>query len=309
MNNTDYAIIEQTAAKYGAAVLKHEPMKNHTSFKIGGECDIMIKINCEALLCELMRQCTENSINYYIIGRGSNILVSDKGLRGAVLLIGSDFATAHVDGDIIECKAGASLSAVCQLALQNSLTGLEFAYGIPGSIGGAVYMNAGAYGGEISGAVLSAECMTADGSTVKVEAKDMNFGYRKSVFKENGTTVISAVLRLQKGEKKEIEEKMEDYIIRRKSKQPLEYPSAGSFFKRPEGYFAGALIEKNGLKGASVGGAQVCCKHAGFIINRGGATAADVMKLSRKVSDTVLAKDGVSLEREVIFIGREEKGE
>ena len=214
-----------------------------------------------------------------------------------------------VSGEEITCGAGAALSDICRAALRNSLTGLEFAYGIPGSIGGAVYMNAGAYGGEISGAVLSAECMTADGSTVKVEAKDMNFGYRKSVFKENGTTVISAVLRLQKGEKKEIEEKMEDYISRRKSKQPLEYPSAGSFFKRPEGYFAGALIEKNGLKGASVGGAQVSCKHAGFIINRGGATAADVMKLSRKVSDTVLAKDGVKLEREVIFIGREEKGE
>ena len=204
---------------------------------------------------------------------------------------------------------GAALSEVCRAALESSLTGLEFAYGIPGSIGGAVYMNAGAYGGEISGAVLSAECMTADGTLIKVNAEEMNFGYRKSVFKENGMTVIGAVLRLHKGDKKEIEEKMEDYISRRKSKQPLEYPSAGSFFKRPEGYFAGALIEKNGLKGTAVGGAQVSEKHAGFIINRGGATAADVMKLSRKVSDTVLAKDGVKLEREVIFIGREEKGE
>lgn len=286
----------------------NEPMSCHTSFKIGGAADIFISVSSANELSAVFKKCGELNIPRFIIGKGSNLLVSDLGLEGAVIsLLGLNGIS--VSGEEITCGAGAALSDVCRAALRNSLTGLEFAYGIPGSIGGAVYMNAGAYGGEISGAVLSAECMTADGSTVKVEAKDMNFGYRKSVFKENGTTVISAVLRLQKGEKKEIEEKMEDYISRRKSKQPLEYPSAGSFFKRPEGYFAGALIEKNGLKGASVGGAQVSCKHAGFIINRGGATAADVMKLSRKVSDTVLAKDGVSLEREVIFIGREEKGE
>lgn len=286
----------------------NEPMSCHTSFKIGGAADIFISVSSANELSAVFKKCGELNIPRFIIGKGSNLLVSDLGLEGAVIsLLGLNGIS--VSGEEITCGAGAALSDICRAALRNSLTGLEFAYGIPGSIGGAVYMNAGAYGGEISGAVLSAECMTADGSTVKVEAKDMNFGYRKSVFKENGTTVISAVLRLQKGEKKEIEEKMEDYISRRKSKQPLEYPSAGSFFKRPEGYFAGALIEKNGLKGATEGGAQVSCKHAGFIINRGGATAADVMKLSRKVSDTVLAKDGVSLEREVIFIGREEKGE
>lgn len=286
----------------------NEPMSCHTSFKIGGAADIFISVRSANELSAVFKKCGELNIPRFIIGKGSNLLVSDLGLEGAVIsLLGLNGIS--VSGEEITCGAGAALSDICRAALRNSLTGLEFAYGIPGSIGGAVYMNAGAYGGEISGAVLSAECMTADGSTVKVEAKDMNFGYRKSVFKENGTTVISAVLRLQKGEKKEIEEKMEDYISRRKSKQPLEYPSAGSFFKRPEGYFAGALIEKNGLKGASVGGAQVSCKHAGFIINRGGATAEDVMKLSRKVSDTVLAKDGVKLEREVIFIGREEKGE
>lgn len=286
----------------------NEPMSCHTSFKIGGAADIFISVSSANELSAVFKKCGELNIPRFIIGKGSNLLVSDLGLEGAVIsLLGLNGIS--VSGEEITCGAGAALSDICRAALRNSLTGLEFAYGIPGSIGGAVYMNAGAYGGEISGAVLSAECMTADGSTVKVEAKDMNFGYRKSVFKENGTTVISAVLRLQKGEKKEIEEKMEDYISRRKSKQPLEYPSAGSFFKRPEGYFAGALIEKNGLKGAAVGGAQVSEKHAGFIINRGGATAADVMKLSRKVSDTVLAKDGVSLEREVIFIGREEKGE
>ena len=303
-------LIEKIAEKYGAEYIRNEKLAKYTSFEIGGCCDILVKPNSVDCLKDILKICRDNGINYYILGRGSNVLISDKGLKGAVILLSSDFSEIRQPDDCrIICAAGASLTKVCAFARDNSLTGLEFAYGIPGSLGGAVYMNAGAYGGEISGAVLSAECMTADGSTVKVEAKDMNFGYRKSVFKENGTTVISAVLSLQKGEKKEIEEKMEDYISRRKSKQPLEYPSAGSFFKRPEGYFAGALIEKNGLKGATEGGAQVSCKHAGFIINRGGATAADVMKLSRKVSDTVLAKDGVSLEREVIFIGREEKGE
>lgn len=286
----------------------NEPMSCHTSFKIGGAADIFISVRSANELSAVFKKCGELNIPRFIIGKGSNLLVSDLGLEGAVISL-SGLNEISVSGEEITCGAGAALSDVCRAALWNSLTGIEFAYGIPGSIGGAVYMNAGAYGGEISGAVLSAECMTADGSIFKVEAKDMNFGYRKSVFKENGTTVISAVLRLHKGEKKEIEEKMEDYISRRKSKQPLEYPSAGSFFKRPEGYFAGALIEKNGLKGATEGGAQVSEKHAGFIINRGGATAADVMKLSQKVSDTVLAKDGVSLEREVIFIGREEKGE
>lgn len=286
----------------------NESMSCHTSFKIGGAADIFISVRSASELSAVFKKCGELNIPRFVIGKGSNLLVSDLGIEGAVISL-SSLNGISVSGEEITCGAGAALSEVCRAALESSLTGLEFAYGIPGSIGGAVYMNAGAYGGEISGAVLSAECMTADGTLIKVNAEEMNFGYRKSVFKENGMTVIGAVLRLHKGDKKEIEEKMEDYISRRKSKQPLEYPSAGSFFKRPEGYFAGALIEKNGLKGTAVGGAQVSEKHAGFIINRGGATAADVIKLSQRVSDTVLAKDGVKLEREVIFIGREEKGE
>ena len=286
----------------------NESMSCHTSFKIGGAADIFISVRSASELSAVFKKCGELNIPRFVIGKGSNLLVSDLGIEGAVISL-SSLNGISVSGEEITCGAGAALSEVCRAALESSLTGLEFAYGIPGSIGGAVYMNAGAYGGEISGAVLSAECMTADGTLIKVNAEEMNLGYRKSVFKENGMTVIGAVLRLHKGDKKEIEEKMEDYISRRKSKQPLEYPSAGSFFKRPEGYFAGALIEKNGLKGTAVGGAQVSEKHAGFIINRGGATAADVIKLGQRVSDTVLAKDGVKLEREVIFIGREEKGE
>ncbi len=283
----------------------NEPMSLHTSFKIGGAADIFISVRSVTELSALLKMCGELNIPRFIIGKGTNLLVSDSGIAGAVISL-ADMNGISVAGEEITCGAGAALSDVCRAALDNSLTGLEFAYGIPGSIGGAVYMNAGAYGGEMSAVVLSAECLMPDGSVSKVQIEDMNFGYRKSVFKENGMTVLSAVLRLKEGNKTEIKEKMDDYISRRKSKQPLEYPSAGSFFKRPEGYFAGALIEKNGLKGVTVGGAQVSVKHAGFIINRGGATCEDVKKLSRKVSDTVFLADGVKLEREVIFVGREE---
>ena len=286
----------------------NEPMKLHTSFKIGGAADIFISVRSLSELSAVVKRCGELNIPHFIVGKGSNLLVSDFGIEGAVIsLLGLNGIS--VDGEEITCQAGAALSDVCRAALDNSLTGLEFAYGIPGSIGGAVYMNAGAYGGEMADVALSAECISEDGSFINVKAEDMSFGYRKSIFKQNGMTVVKAVLRLKRGNKEEIEEKMEDFICRRKSKQPLEYPSAGSFFKRPTGYFAGALIEKNGLKGETVGGAQVSEKHAGFIINRGGATCKDVKTLGKRVSDTVFAADGVRLEPEVIFIGREEKGE
>lgn len=286
----------------------NEPMSCHTSFKIGGAADIFISVGSVEELSAVFKKCGELDIPRLVIGKGSNLLVSDSGVEGAVISL-LNMNGISVEGEEIICGAGAALSDVCRAALDNSLTGLEFAYGIPGSIGGAVYMNAGAYGGEMSDVVLSAECLARDGSFIKVNSGDMNFGYRKSVFKENGMTVSSAVLRLRQGDKEEIKGKMEDFICRRKSKQPLEYPSAGSFFKRPTGYFAGALIEKNGLKGETVGGAQVSEKHAGFIINRGGATCEDVKRLGKNVSDRVFAADGVRLEPEVIFIGREKKGE
>ena len=286
----------------------NEPMSCHTSFKIGGAADIFISVGSVEELSAVFKKCGELDIPRLVIGKGSNLLVSDSGVEGAVISL-LNMNGISVKGEEIICGAGAALSDVCRAALDNSLTGLEFAYGIPGSIGGAVYMNAGAYGGEMADVVLSAECLARDGSFIKVNSGDMNFGYRKSVFKENGMTVSSAVLRLRQGDKEEIEGKMEDFICRRKSKQPLEYPRAGSFFKRPTGYFAGALIEKNGLKGETVGGAQVSEKHAGFIINRGGATCEDVKRLGKNVSDRVFAADGVRLEPEVIFIGREKKGE
>lgn len=282
----------------------NEPMSCHTSFKIGGAADIFISVGSPSELSAVFKKCGELDIPRLVIGKGSNLLVSDSGVEGAVISL-LNMNEISVKGEEIICGAGAALSDACRAALDNSLTGLEFAYGIPGSIGGAVYMNAGAYGGEMADVVLSAECLMPDGAIVKVNASQMNFGYRKSVFKENGMTVLSATLGLKKANKKEIQEKMDDYICRRKSKQPLEYPSAGSFFKRPTGYFAGALIEKNGLKGETVGGAQVSEKHAGFIINRGGATCEDVKKLGKAVSDKVFAAEGVRLEPEVIFVGRE----
>ena len=298
----DYGILINAAEKYGAAVLMNEPMKSHTSFCIGGPCDIMIKINCEALLCELIKLCSENSVKYYIVGRGSNILVSDEGLRGAVLLIGKDFGSVRVKGDIIECKAGASLAAVCNVALENSLTGLEFAYGIPGSVGGAVFMNAGAYGGEMKDVLLSCRYIDENGKIKELPLEKMELSYRHSFFSERELCITSVKMRLQKGERDKIKDRMDTLMERRRDKQPLEYPSAGSTFKRPEGDFAARLIEVCGLKGTSCGGAEVSTKHSGFVINKGNATFKDVMGVVDTVKQKVKEQTGVTLECEVLIM-------
>ena len=230
-------------------------------------------------------------------------MVSDGGIEGAVISL-SGINGISAEGEKITCGAGAMLSSVCLKALSLSLTGLEFAYGIPGTAGGALYMNAGAYGGQIADVIESAECLNAAGDIKTLKKEDMQLGYRSSIFKKGGLIIISLTLALKKGDKAEIKAEMDDLLNRRKQKQPLEYPSAGSTFKRPEGYFAGALIEKNGLKGSAVGGAQVSEKHAGFVINRGGATAADVKALIGKIQKKVFENDGVMLEPEVIFTGR-----
>lgn len=298
----DYGILINAAEKYGAAVLMNEPMKSHTSFCIGGPCDIMIKINCEALLCELIKLCSENSVKYYIVGRGSNILVSDEGLRGAVLLIGKDFGSVWVKGDIIECEAGASLAAVCNVALENSLTGLEFAYGIPGSVGGAVFMNAGAYGGEMKDVLLSCRYIDENGKIKELPLEKMELSYRHSFFSERELCITSVKMRLQKGERDKIKDRMDTLMERRRDKQPLEYPSAGSTFKRPEGDFAARLIEVCGLKGTSCGGAEVSTKHSGFVINKGNATFKDVMGVVDTVKQKVKEQTGVTLECEVLIM-------
>ena len=280
-----------------------EPMKNHTSFKIGGEADIFVKVKDISSLKETLKSAKENEVPTFILGKGSNLLVSDDGIEGAVIsLLGLD--EISLEDDIINCAAGVSLSSLCRFVRDNSLSGLEFAYGIPGSVGGAVYMNAGAYGGEMADVLISVTCMDEEGNIKEISLEDMELGYRNSVFMKNGMIVLSAKLRLKSGKQEDITAAMEDYMSRRLSKQPLEYPSAGSTFKRPEGYFAGALIEENGLKGLTIGGAMVSEKHAGFVINYENASCKDVKELINRISERVFENNGVKLQPEVIFVGR-----
>ena len=281
-----------------------EVMKNHTSFKIGGKTDYFVNVCSLQELKAVIKKAKELKIPYFILGKGSNLLVSDKGIDGIVICLTS-LNKITVLGDEIIADAGASLAHVCMKAYENGLTGLEFAYGIPGTIGGGLYMNAGAYGGEMSQVVASAECIDSDANTEMIDISEMQLGYRTSIFKTNGKIITSVKFKLKKGNCDEIKVKMDDYMSRRKDKQPLEYPSAGSTFKRPEGYFAGALIEKNNLKGFSIGGAMVSEKHAGFVINYSNATSEDVKNLIKEIQKKVLENDNVSLEPEVIFVGRE----
>ena len=283
----------------------NEPMSAHTTFKIGGAADILITVRTIDELQTAVNACKASDIPVMILGNGSNLLVSDNGIEGAVITLDGDFKEITVDGDTITSGAGAKLSRLCSVALENSLTGLEFAYGIPGSVGGAMYMNAGAYGGEMKDVALSVTALTPDGEIREVPAEDLQLGYRTSAFKTNGDIILFSKYKLEQGDQTAIKAKMDDVMDRRKTKQPLEFPSAGSVFKRPEGAFAGTLIEQCGLKGKTVGGAQVSEKHAGFIINIGGATCDDVMGLVKLVQDTVKAETGYFLEREIIRTGRE----
>ena len=282
---------------------KDEPMSRHTTFKIGGNADLLVKVKSIAELKTILSLAKEFDTSCFVLGKGSNLLVSDKGIEGIVISL-NGLDSVKIDGDMVICGAGASLRAVCISVQKASLTGLEFAYGIPGTIGGALYMNAGAYGGEMSQVAVSATAMDCEGNEVELSLSDMQLGYRTSVFKNNALIVTSVTLKLKHGDAIKIKAAMDDFFGRRRDKQPLEYPSAGSTFKRPEGYFAGALIEQNNLKGVSVGGAQVSEKHAGFVINTGDATCEDVLCLIEKIKDTVKNTDGVELEPEVIFVGR-----
>ena len=282
---------------------KDEIMKNHTSFKIGGKADYFVNVATANELKLVLAELKKLEIPYFVIGKGSNLLVSDKGIEGAVISL-AGFEEISLCEDTITVGAGVSLARLCTYALENNLSGLEFAYGIPGGVGGALYMNAGAYGGEMSQVVVSATVLTKDGEIKELDAEDMKLGYRTSIFKTNGDIILTVKCKLEKGNPDKIKAQMDDFLFRRKDKQPLEYPSAGSTFKRPQGHFAGALIEKNNLKGVSVGGAMVSEKHAGFVINYDNATANDVLALMQKIKDIVLEKDGVELEPEVIFVGR-----
>ena len=280
-----------------------EAMCDHTTFRIGGKADAYVSIDSEEELIGLIRICKEEKIDYFIIGNGSNLLVSDKGYRGLIMEIGKDFSGIELQDNRLKVKAGTLMSRVSRFALDKSLTGFEFASGIPGTIGGGVIMNAGAYGGEMKQVTRSVRLLDKEGNISTLTGEEMEFSYRNSRAKREGLIVLEVTLELAYGSLPDIEELMKELAVKRREKQPLEYPSAGSTFKRPEGYFAGKLISDCGLKGMSVGGAQVSEKHAGFIINTGKATASDVYELIGKVKDRVHNDFGVELEPEVIMVG------
>lgn len=284
-------------------ILVAEPMKNHTTFRIGGPADALALPKTPEEVAEVVRFCHEHAQPYYVLGNGSNLLVSDEGYRGLVLQLYRNFNDIQVNGETITVQSGAMLAAVARAAYQTGLTGLEFASGIPGTIGGAVVMNAGAYGGEMKNVLKEVTVLTKEGEVLVIPAKALELGYRTSVIPKNGWIVLGAVLQLKKGDQEQILARMEELKEQRITKQPLDLPSAGSTFKRPKGYFAGKLIMDAGLRGFTVGGAQVSEKHCGFVVNRGNATAADVWELICEVKRRVKEITGVELEPEVKLLG------
>ncbi len=282
-------------------ILTNEPMKNHTSFKIGGNADYYVMPETKEQILSVRNFCLDNDVPFYIVGKGSNLLVSDEGLRGVVIKIGRNFSSYSVDGDSITAQSGILLSKLANIALENSLTGFEFASGIPGSLGGAVCMNAGAYDGEIKDVVASTEYIDKNGEIHTVKGVEHEFSYRHSKFSADDI-ILESTLKFTHGNKDEILSYMRELNNRRKEKQPLEYPSAGSTFKRPEGYFAAKLIDDCGLRGYRIGGAMVSDKHCGFVINADNATCDDVLKLMEHIKDVVMRKYGVQLEAEVKYL-------
>ena len=285
-------------------VIENEPMSKHTTFRIGGNADIFVTPQSTEDIENVIRIAEKTNTPYYIIGNGSNLLVKDNGISGIVIQIYKKYSDITIEGNEITVQSGALLSTVAKKAMENSLTGFEFASGIPGTIGGAVCMNAGAYGGEIKDVLISCKVLK-NGKIVELNNEQAGFEYRNSRIMAEKMIVLEAVLKLEKGDKEEISSKMKELNSQRNTKQPVEFPSAGSTFKRPEGYFAGKLIQDAGLMGYSVGGAMVSDKHAGFVVNKGGATAKDVLDLIKYVQDTVEEKFGVKLEPEVRLIGEQ----
>lgn len=293
---------EEQLRQTGAEYMREEPLALHSTFRIGGRADCAVFPKNERELIAAIAAAKTNGVRYTVIGRGSNVLFSDEGYRGMVVFT-SGLCEISVDGTTVRAGCGASLTQVALAAAKHSLTGFEFAHGIPGSFGGAIYMNAGAYGGSISGVLTNSACFDpADGSVFTLSAEAHEFGNRKSAYMTNGCIVLGGELALAEGDPEAIFARMEELKEKRRASQPLEYPSAGSVFKRPEGYFAGKLIEDAGLKGTRVGGAMVSPKHAGFIVNVGGATAKDVLALIEKIRETVERRFGVLLEPEVRWL-------
>lgn len=280
-----------------------EPMSGHTTFRVGGNAKCLIRIESKEQLLKLVPYLQITGQNYFILGNGSNLLVGDKGYDGIIVKLDSSMGNILVEGNRMTVPAGTLLTKAAAAAREHNLSGMEFASGIPGTIGGGIVMNAGAYGGEMKQLVESVEVMNREGEILVLDNDTMEFGYRTSVIKNRPFIVLEAVLMLQPGKQEEIGAKMEELAVKRRAKQPLEYPSAGSTFKRPEGYFAGKLIMDAGLRGFSIGGARVADKHCGFIVNTGNATAADVREVIEEVQQRVKEKFGVTLEREVIFLG------
>lgn len=286
-------------------VLVDEPMKNHTSFKVGGPVDYMVLPKKIEDIREIIKLSKTEHLPLFIMGNGSNLLVKDKGIRGIVVKISKKFSHVEIIGERVIAQTGVLLSGLAKLFLNQELTGFEFASGIPGSLGGAVTMNAGAYGGEMKDVLEKVEVMDQEGKTFTLKGKDMRLGYRTSAIQENNLIAISATLQLKRARYQNIKSKMEDLDHRRKSKQPLEWPSAGSTFRRPEGYYAGKLVQDVGLKGFSMGKAQVSELHSGFVINKGDATAEEIINLIYYIQDKVKHQYGVHLATEVKIIGED----
>lgn len=290
--------VMEIARKYGCEVLIDEPMSRHTSFRVGGKCACFIDVCSLDCLSELITYISSNRVPYYVIGRGTNLIVDDGYIPYIMLHIGKRLADIRTEGEMLYCRSGAMLSAVCVTALENSLTGLEFAYGIPGRIGGAVFMNAGAYGGEMKDVVVYADAMDNSGNIHRFEGEALKMDYRRSVFTENRYIITDVCLRLSRGDKALISAKINELFQKRREKQPIELPSAGSTFKRPVGSYAGMLIEQCGLKGYRVGGAMVSEKHSGFVVNAADASFADIMAVIEHVRNTVKEQTGYVLECE-----------
>lgn len=296
----NYSFIKEICFKYGAHFAEYEELAEYTSFKIGGECPILVKPNGSDCLCELLKAFKKENCPYRVMGKGSNLLISDNGVDCPVIMISSDMGKIEFEENRVNVGSGAALISLCKEAADRALCGMEFAYGIPGSVGGAVCMNAGAYGGEMKDIVLGCTYADEEGELHQISAEDMELSYRHSFFSGKPFIITEVKIQLQKGDKKAITEKMSVLMGRRRDKQPLEYPSAGSTFKRPPGDYAGRLIEEAGLKGFTIGGAQVSEKHCGFVVNRGSASFDDVMKVIGEVKRRVRERSGRELECEVI---------
>ncbi|MCM1334414.1 MAG: UDP-N-acetylmuramate dehydrogenase [Bacteroides sp.] len=297
-----YDGISEIAKRHKAEFSRKEPLSKYTTFHIGGSCDALVKPNSSACISEIFAACKKEKIPTYLIGRGSNLLVSDRGLRGLVIVLSDAFSEVTSDGERLLCCAGASLNKICVIARELSLTGLEFAYGIPGTIGGALYMNAGAYGGEMKDVVEFCEYLDEKNEIKRMTAGEMKLSYRKSVFSEKKYPILRVSLKLKRGDRDAIADRMSELMAKRRNSQPLEYPSAGSTFKRPVGDYAARLIEASGLKGYTCGGAAVSEKHSGFIVNLGDATSADVLNVVAAVKEKVFRDSGVRLECEMMIL-------